>query len=211
MKNLFGVGLCFIFVFNVSVAEKLLPEADAYVRMSRPSANGGDSDLHVRSLVKEGTNREAVTYIRFNLAGQKKVEGAVLELTTAVSHKSRWLAGQVEVYGLLDKKDSTAQDWTEDHFSYFLTGDELVKTATGDEERLDRKRIVFLGVFGEGSDQPGQKVDFASAELDEFLNSRIKKGGAATLLICNKRNTNREISFSSREAGPELSPSLEIK
>lgn len=212
MRKMIPVIVRCVLVNGVLSAAEFNPEADVSIRLSSPDSRNSRTPLYARSLVKENSEREDMSYIRFNIGTTKgPVSNAVFTLTTHSSHKSRWMRGHVEVYGLLDVEGNTPQRWNEDRLSYNSSGAEVIKPMPILQDRRDKDRLVFLGAFEAGSNEPDQSYSFSSSELDSFLTGRLENSGLVTLLVCNRYDSNRELVFHSREADNKVwRPRLEF-
>lgn len=189
--------------------------ADTNIEESGPNdIEGGLTRMQVRSRDVAGSGRQHLSYVRFDLSSVGEVDGATFSVVT--QNATNWLSGQVQVYGLNDVAGNTPQNWVEagaSGLSYNSSGDEV--PGDGDTTTQDlgsigtsgTERLWQLGALPANLSGSGQKIDFSSTELDNFLTSRI--GEFATLLIVGADGTDRELIFSTKETGtgsarPEL-------
>ncbi|MEO2044951.1 MAG: polysaccharide lyase family protein [Pirellulales bacterium] len=191
----------------------LIADADTNIEESGPDdIEGGLDRMQVRSRDVAGTGRQHISYVRFDLQGETSISEAIFTLVT--NNTTGWLSGQVQVYGLNGVVGNTPQDWNEATLSYNSSGEEV--PGDGDATTQDlgtigtsgAENLWLLGDLSTLNPNPnGELVDFSSAELVNFLNSRA--GGLATLLIVNADGTDRSLLFRTREY-PGFAPTLTL-
>ncbi|MGI9430553.1 MAG: PEP-CTERM sorting domain-containing protein [Bythopirellula sp.] len=212
--GLLGVACCVAWLMTPDPrAVARIADADTNVEEHTPDdMEGGLNRMQSRSLSPTDVNgdpdlasagRQHSSYVRFDLAGAAPAAGAVFRVKT--KNTRGWIDGQVQVYGLNDVAGNTTQNWDEATLSYNTTGDE--QPGDGIEQTQDlgtigtsgTENLWLLGNLPELNPNPNNTdVNFSSAELDNFLNSRA--GGLATLLIVGSNNTNRELLFHTKES-----------
>ncbi|WP_425399998.1 right-handed parallel beta-helix repeat-containing protein [Aeoliella sp.] len=195
-KNNFGASI-------VPDAPVLLAVADTNIEEHQPNdAEGGRTRIQVRSRSVDGTGRQHVSYIRFDLTNETSITDATFTLVT--NNNVGWLEGEVQVYGLNDVAGNTPQDWNEATFSFNASGDEI--PGDGDAETQDlgsvgtsgTENLWLLGSLPPLDPNHGDEfVQFSSSELSSFLNSRV--GGLATLLVVGANGSDNELLFWTRE------------
>lgn len=195
-KNNFGASI-------VPDTPALLAVADTNIEEHQPNdAEGSRNRMQVRSRSVDGTGRQHVSYIRFDLTNETNITDATFTLVT--NNNVGWLEGEVQVYGLNDVAGNTPQDWNEATFSFNASGDEI--PGDGDAETQDLGSVGTSGIenlwlLGSlpplDSNHGDEFVHFSSFELNSFLNSRV--GGLATLLVVGANGSDNELLFWTRE------------
>ena len=196
-------------------------DADTNIEESGPNdIEGGLGRMQVRSRDVVGSGRQHISYVRFDLSGYEEVTNASFSVTT--SNGTNWPSGEVQVYGLNDVIGNTPQTWIESGaggLSYNSSGAEVPgdgDTTTQDLGSIGSTGVENLWALGDlpaNSGGSGQTVSFSSAELDNFLSSRV--GNLATLLIVGADGTDNELLLATKETGggtdgPKLSFDIEI-